>query len=27
MDADLVFLTPDLTLRRTIVGGHTVYNN
>lgn len=27
MDADLVFLTPELTVRRTMVGGHTVYEN
>jgi len=27
MDADLVFLTPELTVCRTIAGGHTVYEN
>jgi len=27
MDADLLFLTPELALRRTLVGGHTVYEN
>ena len=27
MDADLAFLTPDLTVHRTIVGGYTVYEN
>ena len=27
MDADLVFLTPEITVRRTMVGGHTVYEN
>ena len=27
MDADLVLLTPELTVRRTIAGGHTVYEN
>ena len=27
MDADLVLLTPELTVSRTIAGGHTVYAN
>lgn len=27
MDADLVLLTPELTVHRTIAGGHTVYEN
>lgn len=27
MDADIVLLTPELTVSRTIAGGHTVYEN